>query len=47
MKIKNKTPLHSIAWNNSKEIGELLILKGANIDATDVKKSQYYIIIFN
>ena len=30
---KNKTPLHIAAENNSKEIGELLISKGADINA--------------
>ena len=31
--MKNWTPLHSAAKNNSKEIGELLISKGADINA--------------
>ena len=30
---KNWTPLHYAAKSNSKEIGELLISKGANINA--------------
>ena len=30
------TPLHYAAKRNSKEIGELLILKGADIHATDI-----------
>ena len=33
---KNKTPLHYAAKNNSKEIGKLLISKGANINAIDI-----------
>ena len=33
---KNDTPLHIAAENNSKEIGELLISKGADINAVDV-----------
>ena len=32
---KNKTPLHITAFKNSKEIGELLISKGADINAID------------
>ena len=32
----NQTPLHYAAWNDSKEIGELLISKGANINAKDI-----------
>ena len=34
--MKNKTPLHWAAKNNSKEIGELLISKGADINAKDI-----------
>ena len=30
---ENDTPLHITAYNNSKEIGELLISKGADINA--------------
>ena len=30
------TPLHCAAMNDSKEIGELLISKGADINAIDV-----------
>ena len=33
---KNKTPLHYAAEKNSKEIGELLISKGADINAKDI-----------
>ena len=33
---KKKTPLHCAASNNSKEIGELLISKGAAINAKDI-----------
>ena len=35
-KIFGKTPLHIAAKNNSKEIGEILISKGADINAYDV-----------
>ena len=35
MKKKNKTPLHYAAEKNSKEIGELLLLKGAKINKSD------------
>ena len=30
------TPLHYAAWNNSEEIGELLISQGADINAKDI-----------
>ena len=33
---KNKTPLHIAAEKNSKEIGEVLISKGADINAKDI-----------
>ena len=33
---KNKTPLHYAAEKNSKEIGEILISKGADINAKDM-----------
>ena len=33
---KNKTPLHYAAEKNSKEIGELLISKGADMNAKDI-----------
>ena len=33
MNKKNYTPLHIVVWKNSKEIGELLISKGADINA--------------
>ena len=32
----NKTPLHLAAENNSKEVGELLISKGADINAKNL-----------
>ena len=34
--LKNKTPLHYAAFNNSKELGEVLILKGADINVFDI-----------
>ena len=34
--MKNRTPLHIAAENNSKEMGELLISKGADINAIDI-----------
>ena len=33
---KNETPLHIAAENNSKAIGEILISKGADINAKDI-----------
>ena len=36
MKKKNKGPLHYAAKQNSKEIGEVLISKGADINAIDI-----------
>jgi len=33
---KNATPLHLAAWINLKDIGELLISKGAIINAADI-----------
>ena len=32
----NQTPLYVAAWENSVEIGELLIRKGAAINAKDI-----------
>ena len=32
----NNTPLHIAAENNSKEIGEILISEGADINAKDI-----------
>ena len=34
--MKNRTPLHYAAKHNSKEIGELLISRGADINAKDI-----------
>ena len=34
--MKNETPLHYAAFNDSKEIGELLISKGADINAKNI-----------
>ena len=42
---KNKTPLHYASEQNSKEIGKILISKGADINATD-SISFHIIIIF-
>ena len=42
----NTTPLHYAAKNNSKEIGELLISKGADINATDFIYLNIIIVIF-
>ena len=36
MNKKNRTPLHYSTINNSKEIGEILISKGADINAKDL-----------
>ena len=36
MNHKNLTPLHNAAIYNSKEIGELLISKGADINEKDI-----------
>ena len=42
--MKNRTPLHIAAKKNSKEIGEILISKGANINVRDIiiKILEYY-----
>ena len=42
----NRTPLHSAACNNSVEIGELLISKGADINAKDITFLYIEIIIW-
>ena len=34
--MKNRTPFHHAAEKNSKEIGELLISKGADINAKNI-----------
>ena len=36
LNLKNFTPLHCAAEKNSKEIGEILISKGADINAKDI-----------
>ena len=41
---KNEPPLHYAAKTNSKKIEELLILKGADLDAENVILSNYTII---
>ena len=45
-KKKNKTPLHIAIENNAKDIGELLISKGAIINAKDMKFKNVIIIFF-
>jgi len=41
-----RTPLHISASCNSKEIGELLISKGADINPIDIYLSNYNIMTF-
>ena len=36
LNLKKQTPLHFAGINNSKEIGELLISKGANMNTKDI-----------
>ena len=43
--MKNCTPLHYAAENNSREIGELLISLGANIDARDITYQNLMILL--
>ena len=43
---KNYTPLHFAAEKNSKEIGEILISKGADINAKDINYQNMIIVIF-
>ena len=45
MNKKNRTPLHIAAWNNSKEIGELLISKGADINAKNENYQKIEILV--
>ena len=42
--MKNQMPLHSAALNNSKEMSELLISKGADINAIDIIYRNFLII---
>jgi len=44
--IGERTPLHIAANNNSVEIGELFIRKGADINAKDIIFSKYCNIVF-
>ena len=44
--MKNKTPLHYAAKSNSKEVGELLISKGADINTKDIIYLNINIIVF-
>ena len=43
---KNKIPLHYAAEKNSKDIGELLISKGADIKAIDIIYLNMKILFF-
>ena len=43
----NRTPLHWAALFDSNKIGELLISKGADINAKDIIYQNMNIIIFN
>ena len=45
--MKNQTPLHISVKKNAKQIVDLLISKGANINIKDIDKSYYNIIIFH
>ena len=36
LNLNNKTPLHCAAINDSNKIGEILISKGADINAKDI-----------
>ena len=45
-KQKNKTPLHIASWANSKEIGELLISKGATVNAKDINDQCILMLFF-
>ena len=36
LNLNNETPLHYAAWNDSIKIGELLISKGADINAKNI-----------
>ena len=44
---KNQTPLHIALENNSKEIGEILISKGADINAKDINYQNIIILFLN
>ena len=45
--MKNQTPLHYAAENNLKEIGKLLISKGADINSEDIFLNSYKNIFLN
>ena len=45
--MKNKTSLHIAAENNSKEMFELLISKGADINAIDIIYLNIKVFFFN
>ena len=42
----NKTPLHYAAMNNSNKIGELLISKGADINAINIIHQNMIVLFF-
>ena len=42
---KNWTPLHYTGWNNSQEVQELLVSKGANLNIIDIIYL-YVIVLF-
>ena len=43
---KNKTPLHYALENNSKKIAEILISKGADINAKDINYQNMILFIW-
>ena len=43
--MKNKTPLHLAAEKNAKDIGELLIIKGADVNAKDINFHNKIIVL--
>ena len=44
--MKKKTPLHIALENNFKEISEILISKGADINAEDIIYQNLIIVLF-
>ena len=47
MNKKNEIPLHCAAANNLKEIGEILISKGTDINSKDIIYQNIILIYFN